>query len=165
MPMTHHRRFPPLLRETRNTNMAGGWNLKFTFCFMDTNLWTVTRRTRQIKFCTVKDHGHSNKFCLSELLDMTVVRNFEVLLQETRNHSVKNSLILCSVIPLQTIYLLVMKFDTAVFSWCDKGIIMKPHIRFIVFFYQRCFEYYRYQHRGQKILEVTGTGIYTFIYI
>jgi hypothetical protein len=43
----------PLLWKTKNTNMAGGWNLKFTLGFMETTHEPL--HLRQIKFGTVKD--------------------------------------------------------------------------------------------------------------
>jgi hypothetical protein len=44
-----------------------------------------------MKFATVKDHGQTyrfyfNHFCLTKLLNMAMVRNFEVALGETLNN-------------------------------------------------------------------------------
>jgi hypothetical protein len=56
-----------------------------------------------MKFGAVKDHGYSYKFylknySLAELLNMAVVRNFEVLLGQTLNYFMWNSVTLCSVV-------------------------------------------------------------------
>jgi len=66
--------------------------LRFAFCFMETAhepLYFV----RQMKFGTVKDHGHTYKFyfeslfSLTKLLNTAMVRNFEDMLGKTMNHS------------------------------------------------------------------------------
>jgi hypothetical protein len=53
----------PFLQKMKNTNMVGGWNLKLTFCFMETTPEPL--HLRQMKFGTMKDHGHTYKFCLN----------------------------------------------------------------------------------------------------
>jgi hypothetical protein len=47
----------------------------------------------QLKIRTVKDYGHIfkfylNLFCLTTVLCMTMLRNFEVMLEQTLNHCV-----------------------------------------------------------------------------
>jgi hypothetical protein len=62
---------------------------------------------RQMKFCTLQDHRHTYLqvlfdllFSLAELLNMAVFRNYEVVLGQTLNFFVYNSVILCGVIYL-----------------------------------------------------------------
>jgi hypothetical protein len=51
---------------------------------------------RQMQFGKVKDRGHNEylqvlfKYILTKLLNMTMMRNFEVMLGQTQNHSVQN---------------------------------------------------------------------------
>jgi hypothetical protein len=53
--------------------------LKFIgFFFCGDNSRTGVRR--QMNFGTVRDHGHTCKFCLTQFLNMAMVRNFEVML-------------------------------------------------------------------------------------
>jgi hypothetical protein len=56
----------PLFRKTENTHMTGGWNLKFTFYFTKTTHESL--QLRQMKLCTVQDHGHIYKFYLNRFL-------------------------------------------------------------------------------------------------
>jgi hypothetical protein len=49
----------------------------------------------QFKFCTVRDHGHTrtnkfyfNLYCLTALLNMMMIRNFQVMLGQMLNHFV-----------------------------------------------------------------------------
>jgi hypothetical protein len=37
-------------------------------------------------------------FCFMELLSMAMMRNFKVMLGQTRNRSVRNSVLLCNII-------------------------------------------------------------------
>jgi hypothetical protein len=65
----------------------------------------MNRSLRQVKFGAVKDYGYAykfylNNFVLTKLLNMAMVRNFEVMLGQKLNHSVQNSVILCSDMPL-----------------------------------------------------------------
>jgi hypothetical protein len=51
-----------------------------------------------MKYCTVKDHLHNYKYYLNgyfftELLNMAMVRNVEVMLGQTLNYSVLNSVL------------------------------------------------------------------------
>jgi hypothetical protein len=53
----------------------------------------MDRFALQFKFCTVGDHGHTNKFffnlyCLTALLNMMMIRNFQVMLGQMLNHFV-----------------------------------------------------------------------------
>jgi hypothetical protein len=42
-----------------------------------------------MKFYEIKDHGHLfESFSLAELLNIALVRNFEIMLGQTLNHSV-----------------------------------------------------------------------------
>jgi hypothetical protein len=51
-------------RKPSNINMAGIWKLQFTFYFMlRTRELFVARRP--VKFCTLKDHGHTYNFYLN----------------------------------------------------------------------------------------------------
>jgi hypothetical protein len=54
-----------------------------------------------MKSGTVKDHGHAYKYLviyLRKALNIAMVKNIEVMLEQTLNPSVWNSVILCSVI-------------------------------------------------------------------
>jgi hypothetical protein len=60
--------------------------VKIHVFFNGDDLWTVA--LRQMKFGTVKDHGHTYKFCLMMFLNMGMVWNFEVMFGQTLYHSV-----------------------------------------------------------------------------
>jgi hypothetical protein len=45
----------------------------------------------------------------------------------------KNSIILCRVIALSTIYLVIDKFHTIIFNWNDNGIVVKAQNHVIVY--------------------------------
>jgi hypothetical protein len=49
--------------KNKNTNMDGGWYLKFTFCYMETTHEPMD--LDKTKFSTMKDHGHTWKFYLN----------------------------------------------------------------------------------------------------
>jgi hypothetical protein len=58
------------------------------------------RALRQMKCRTVRDRVHKSSLnynFLTNLLNMAMARNFEVMLGQTLNHCVQNSVILCIV--------------------------------------------------------------------
>jgi hypothetical protein len=67
----------PFLSETKNTNMTASWMLKFIVCFVETtheplhlDKWTLAYLQGLFELL----------FCLMQFLNMTIVRNFEVML-------------------------------------------------------------------------------------
>jgi hypothetical protein len=86
----------------KNTNMASGWELIFTFYFMETTYEPLHLLRDQMKYGIARDHRYTYKFQLNpfyftKLLNMAMVRNIEVMFGQTLKHSVQNSVILCSV--------------------------------------------------------------------
>jgi hypothetical protein len=67
-------------------------------------------------------------FSLTELLNMTVVWNFAVMLGQTLKHFVWNSVILFNVIILIIDYLVIVKSDTTFFNRYDDGIFWSPNL-------------------------------------
>jgi hypothetical protein len=61
--------------------------VKIYSLFYADNSWTVTL-TRNTTFSTVQYHGRTYIFSLMKILNMTMVRNYEVMLEQTLNHSV-----------------------------------------------------------------------------
>jgi hypothetical protein len=121
----------PLLRESKNINMAGGSKLKFTFYFIQRTHKPL--HLSQIKFYTLKDNGHTYKFYFNHpfingTFEYSVFWNFEVMLGQTLNYFVQYCVILCSVIYLYDIYLVIVLSNVI---WLLE-----------------------YQHDPQKILEV-----------
>jgi hypothetical protein len=70
----------PLLRKTKNTNIAGGWMFKYTFYFLESTTWSVA--IRHMKFCTLKYRGHTYKFYLYHYFlwrRFSILRWFDIL--------------------------------------------------------------------------------------
>jgi hypothetical protein len=64
--------------------MVGCLNLKFTFCFVETNKTPLN--LRQIKCSTVRDHGNTYTLYFNnfyEVLNVKIEPNFEVVLEES----------------------------------------------------------------------------------
>jgi hypothetical protein len=68
---------------------------------------------------------------------MATVRNFEVMLGQTLNHSEWNN----RSFSFENYLFYKMKCSAALFSWHDKGRILKSKFNFITSFYEMCFEY------------------------
>jgi hypothetical protein len=80
------------LRKPKNTNMKGGWKLKFVELFFHgDNLWTVARRQvwYRKRSWTYLQVLFEPLFCFTELLHMATVQNFEVMLDTVLNQSVE----------------------------------------------------------------------------
>jgi hypothetical protein len=78
------------VKKDKNTIIAGGLILTFTFSFMET---TQTVALRQMKLhskirWTYVQVLLGSLFCLTKLLNVEMVHNFEVMLEQTLNHSV-----------------------------------------------------------------------------
>jgi hypothetical protein len=105
--------------------MAGGLSLKLTFCFRakthePLHFDAVLYNERSWRYLQVLFES----FSLTEILNMAVFRNCEVMLTNTE----------------------LLRVEFCNFVLC--------HVFVLLLFYQRCFEYYRYRHGGRKILEV-----------
>jgi hypothetical protein len=61
-------------------------------------------------------------FCLVKLLSMAKVRNFDVMLARTLNHSVHNSISLCIVASFKLFNLLLLHLTLLLCNWRDTGI-------------------------------------------
>jgi hypothetical protein len=89
-----------VIRPSKNANMAGRLKFKINILFYGDNSRAVA--LGQIKFCIEKFHGHPYNFWvvsfLKKLVNVTMVRNFEVMLVQTLNHCMFNSLTLYNVI-------------------------------------------------------------------
>jgi hypothetical protein len=126
----------PFLRKTKNTNMAGDWMFKYIFYFMDRTHGLALAR---MKCCTLKDYGHMYKFYLNDYFVWRrfciwrCFRHFEVMLGQTVDCFVYNSVILCSVISLWAIYPVIVKCDITDVSWYDNDIILKPQFNFMLY--------------------------------
>jgi hypothetical protein len=88
--------------EKQRVECGGRLKIKIHILFYGDNSWTVT--LRPMKFRAVKDISTSSIWIIvffhKRLLNMAMVRNFEIMLRQTLNHSVWNSVILCNVMPL-----------------------------------------------------------------
>jgi hypothetical protein len=76
----------PLLRKTKVRTWRAD-NLKLISCFMDTHHEPL--HLRKIRSGRVTDHGHISfilNICLTKLLNMAIVRKFEVMLGKMLNH-------------------------------------------------------------------------------
>jgi hypothetical protein len=81
-----------LLQKNENTNIVGGWKLKFTFYFMEKThellhleKWSFLYIERS---WTCQQVLFESLFCLTELLNMAVFRNYEVMFKQTQNYFV-----------------------------------------------------------------------------
>jgi hypothetical protein len=88
--------------KSQKYELGGGvrLKLKINILFCGDNSWSVA--LRQMKSRIVKDHGHTQKFYfnhfLTKSLNVEKVQYFEVILEKTLNHSVKNPEILYSAV-------------------------------------------------------------------
>jgi hypothetical protein len=125
-----------LLRNTKNTNMAGDWNLKFTFYFLQTtheplhsDKWSFVQSTiMDIPtgfIWTIVFVGEAFEYCGGSKFWGYVGTNAEPLCIEFCN--------LCHVIHLYIIIFIIIKFDTTVLSWNDNSIIPKSQFHLIFF--------------------------------
>jgi hypothetical protein len=64
------------------------WNhkVKINVLFYSDKSWTIA--LRQMNFGTVKYHGRIYKFCLTKVLNMEMLRIFEVILGQALKHFV-----------------------------------------------------------------------------
>jgi hypothetical protein len=126
----------PLVRESKNTNMAGGWMLKFTFYFMGSThelshldnwssvpwkimdvptsfVWTI------IFFDGAFEYGGISKFWAY------VGSNAELLCADLCNYGRCRVFVNCFILYCQILY--------NCFNWLDNGIILKPQFHFMVY--------------------------------
>jgi hypothetical protein len=64
------------------------------------NLYTYTNEVRYSKASWIYLQVLHESFCLTKFSNMAMVRNVEVVLVQTLNHSVYSSIILCNAISL-----------------------------------------------------------------
>jgi hypothetical protein len=101
------------LRKPKNTNMAGCWNFKFTFCFTETTLESLHLHRWSFVQWTIIDIPTSFTWIIHFIdgfLKISVVRNFAIMLLQTLNKIAKNSIFCALPYVCELFILLLLNF-------------------------------------------------------